>query len=281
MAGDNRFVTENFLRLNFTPKSGVTPGTDDVRWMDCDQIIARYDVTISGVTGTGKRWPSQNQVTTSLPTVVTDNVTELWKYLFSNPHYYWYHNRYGGNVTSEGSSAVTARGILYSTLTSNPTIGGSGVTQKSNGSGTGSFSADEYGLTHGTTYYFRAYAINSSGTAYGNVVSFTIGERPSATNQGLWLSRYTYNGVNYSFDTLAAAQTALYNHKYNSANISGWSGNTLYSASLGSGESVYVTNNAPVSLDRVSSYWVDNTTNAYRILYAIDGVLQSVTSYNP
>jgi hypothetical protein len=62
MSGDNRLVTENFLRLNFSPKSGVTPGTNDLLSMDCDQIASRYNVNISGVTTTGKRCPSQNQI---------------------------------------------------------------------------------------------------------------------------------------------------------------------------------------------------------------------------
>ncbi|MFN3557587.1 MAG: InlB B-repeat-containing protein, partial [Bacteroidales bacterium] len=41
------------------------------------------------------------------------------------------------------------------------------------GSGTGSFTAPMSGLTPGTVYYVRAYATNSSGTAYGNQVEFT------------------------------------------------------------------------------------------------------------
>lgn len=70
MAGDNRFVTENFLRLNFTPNSGVTPGTNDTLWMNCDEILARYNVSISGATSTGLRWPSQNQVVAINPPIV-------------------------------------------------------------------------------------------------------------------------------------------------------------------------------------------------------------------
>ncbi len=44
---------------------------------------------------------------------------------------------------------------------------------KFNGSGTGSFTSNLTGLTANTTYYVRAYATNSAGTAYGNQVSFT------------------------------------------------------------------------------------------------------------
>lgn len=62
MAGDSRLVTENFLRLNFTPKGGTMPGTEDTLHMDCDQIKSRYQVGVSGVTSSGTRLPAQNQV---------------------------------------------------------------------------------------------------------------------------------------------------------------------------------------------------------------------------
>ncbi len=72
----------------------------------------------------------------------------------------------GGNVTADGGATVTARGIAYGT-SSNPTTG------VDSGSGTGSFSKTVSGLSPGTTYYARAYATNSVGTAYGPQISFT------------------------------------------------------------------------------------------------------------
>lgn len=74
----------------------------------------------------------------------------------------------GGNITSDGGSLVTARGVCWST-SSNPTISNPHTTD---GSGTGSFSSSMTGLILGTTYYVRAYATNSVGTAYGNQTSF-------------------------------------------------------------------------------------------------------------
>jgi len=76
----------------------------------------------------------------------------------------------GGFITSDGGSAVTSRGICFSSTTSAPTIQNSTVVLS--GSGTGVFSANLSGLQPNTTYYVRAFATNVSGTAYGNVLSF-------------------------------------------------------------------------------------------------------------
>ncbi len=75
----------------------------------------------------------------------------------------------GGNVTADGGATVTARGICWST-SQNPTVDGNHTTD---GTGTGSFTSSMTGLTANTTYYVRAYATNSVGTAYGEQVSFT------------------------------------------------------------------------------------------------------------
>ena len=83
----------------------------------------------------------------------------------------------GGNVVSPGISSVTARGVAYNTVT-NPTTSNNTT---SNGAGVGVFTTNLIGLTHSTTYYVRAYATNSVGTAYGNEVNFMTTEIPSFT----------------------------------------------------------------------------------------------------
>ena len=75
----------------------------------------------------------------------------------------------GGNVTSSGGEAVTARGVCWSTAHS-PTVSGN---KTIDGTGSGAFTSSITGLTPNTTYYVRAYATNSVGTAYGNEISFT------------------------------------------------------------------------------------------------------------
>jgi uncharacterized protein (TIGR02145 family) len=75
----------------------------------------------------------------------------------------------GGNISSDGGASVTARGVCWNT-SSDPTTSNIKTTD---GTGTGSFTSNITGLTAGTTYYVRAYATNSTGTAYGNELSFT------------------------------------------------------------------------------------------------------------
>jgi uncharacterized protein (TIGR02145 family) len=76
----------------------------------------------------------------------------------------------GGTITSDGGANITARGVAWST-SPNPTI--ALTTRTNDGSGTGTFTTNLTGLLANTTYYLRAYATNSVGTAYGNEVSFT------------------------------------------------------------------------------------------------------------
>jgi hypothetical protein len=74
----------------------------------------------------------------------------------------------GGNITNDGGSAVTARGVCWST-SPNPTINDN---KTIDGTGIGSFTSSIFGLKKHTTYYVRAFAINGIGTSYGNEISF-------------------------------------------------------------------------------------------------------------
>lgn len=95
-------------------------------------------------------------VTTSAVTNITYNSAEV-----------------GGNVSFDGGSEVTERGVCYST-SPNPTISDTKVIA---GAGTGAFTAELTGLSIETTYYVRAYAINSKGLSYGEQVSFQTKNR--------------------------------------------------------------------------------------------------------
>ena len=79
----------------------------------------------------------------------------------------------GGVVTDHGGAAVSARGVCWST-SSGPTV--SLTTKTVDGAGLGTFTSNVSGLAANTTYYLRAYATNSAGTAYGSEYSFTTTE---------------------------------------------------------------------------------------------------------
>ncbi len=77
----------------------------------------------------------------------------------------------GGNVTLDGGSSVTQRGIVWS---QDPGVNlETNLGRTTNGTGLGEFTSEITGLTQGNTYYVRAYASNASGTSYGNLKQFT------------------------------------------------------------------------------------------------------------
>jgi uncharacterized protein (TIGR02145 family) len=74
----------------------------------------------------------------------------------------------GGNISSDGGSTVTSRGVCWST-SQNPTVTHN---KTSNGTGTGTFISNLISLKENTNYYIRAYVTNISDTSYGDQVSF-------------------------------------------------------------------------------------------------------------
>ncbi len=69
----------------------------------------------------------------------------------------------GGNVSDDGGSAVTARGVCWS-FSEYPTINDEVTTD---GNGLGGYISQITGLFPDNIYYVRAYATNNLGTAYG------------------------------------------------------------------------------------------------------------------
>jgi hypothetical protein len=80
----------------------------------------------------------------------------------------------GGIVANDGGSFVTNMGLCWST-NPNPTIANSFTTQ---------FNLPMTGLLTNTVYYYRAYATNAAGTAYGNQISFNSGYLMGSTYGG-------------------------------------------------------------------------------------------------
>lgn len=87
----------------------------------------------------------------------------------------------GGEVTADGGATVTESGIVWGT-SSSPDIDNDNVVPMSNG--VDSFSQAVELLPFGTTIYYRAYATNGEGTAYGSEESFTTGSTVSVSLNG-------------------------------------------------------------------------------------------------
>lgn len=73
----------------------------------------------------------------------------------------------GGNVSSN-AGVINSKGVCWAT-SANPTTANH---RTNNGSGSGSFTSQLSGLSQGTTYYVRAYAVTENGTIYGNQLTF-------------------------------------------------------------------------------------------------------------
>lgn len=87
-----------------------------------------------------------------------------------------------GGVVDPGDAAVTQHGHVWST-SQNPTTSDS-KTELGAKPQVGQFESFLTGLTPGTTYYIKAYATNSNGTAYGSQVS--IGTASTIQRAHIW-----------------------------------------------------------------------------------------------
>jgi len=142
--------------------SGLTPGTV-------------YHVRAYATNGVGTAYGADEVFTTlGSPTVTTTVPSAITTTTASS----------GGDVTSDGGSPVTVRGVCWS-LAANPTTAD---TCTSDGAGTGVFTSALSGLTPATTYHVRAYGTNGVGTGYGEDMVFrTEGEAaiPTFSQAGL------------------------------------------------------------------------------------------------
>lgn len=145
---------------------GGTPATSTAQNPTVQYNTAgTYTVTLTATNANGNNTKTKTAYivvttqNTQLPTISTTAISNITNTTATS----------GGTITTQGSSAVTARGVCWSTSPS-PTIANSKTT---NGTGTGSFTSALTGLTANTTYYVRSYATNSNGTAYGNQITIT------------------------------------------------------------------------------------------------------------
>ena len=144
-----------------TPATSASQNPTNIQY----NTAGTYNVTLIATNANGNDTETKTayiivtDANPQLPTLTTTSISNIANTTATS----------GGNITNQGSSAVTARGVCWST-SQNPTIANS---KTNNGTGTGSFTSNLIGLTTNTTYYVRAYATNITGTAYGNQQSFT------------------------------------------------------------------------------------------------------------
>lgn len=100
-----------------------------------------------------------------------------------------------GNVISDGGVTVTDRGFIYG-------IDANNLTQNLQcGTGTGIYANTLVGLNPSTIYYYKAYATNAEGTAYGEVMSFmteNVGDPTGTLNGHDWVDLGLPSGTRWA-----------------------------------------------------------------------------------
>jgi len=168
--------------------SGLLPGKT---------YFLRAYATNSAGTAYGAEGTLTTLLTTTIPTVTTTAASNILATTASS----------GGNVTFWGGDTITSRGICWSTAP-NPTTSNN-VTVSGNGAG--SFSSTLYNLSPSTTYYLRAYAVNSLGTGYGNEISFsTQSLAPDVMKIVAKDGSGDHTTVQSAFDAVPASYTGKY-----------------------------------------------------------------------
>lgn len=207
-----------------------------------------FDALPSGYYGSNTASYVISTLPTALPTVTTTAISNIATNSASG----------GGNVTFDGGSTVTARGICWST-NPNPTTSDSKTTD---GSGVGGFTSNITGLICGTNYFVRAYATSSSGTAYGNTVNFS-------TDVCTYVPTVSLNAINKYGDTYATFSGAVTGDGNSTVTERGFVYSTSPSPTtsnnkitLGNGIGLYSTN----------IYGLSQNTRYYVRAYAINSV---------
>lgn len=162
-----RNVSEQWNTLESFAASATTYTRDTIELTDLSE---EYFIAFEGVS---------NMASLSIKNIVVNAVLQVPLVVTNEPTLASHNSiSVSGEVTYEGVSSVTRKGICWAT-TSNPDIT-KNVTEC--GSGIGAFSTTMSNLSENTTYYIRAFATNSFGTSYGSEYSITTPYTPIFDN---------------------------------------------------------------------------------------------------
>jgi len=106
-----------------------------------------------------------NTTDPTIPTIITEEITEITQNSGIS----------GGEILSDGGEPITDKGVCWS-INQNPTVNDSCTNE---GAGIETFISTIIGLDTLNTYFVRAYATNTIGTAYGNQLVLTTLPDPS------------------------------------------------------------------------------------------------------
>jgi len=178
--GDNNIASSSAFTVGTVDVNGSNSGVMDGKIAEVrlrQDILPADHIAIEGnnYTDVAGFWGTVTDApTSSAPTVTTQAVSAVAETTATG----------NGNVTADGGETITERGVCWDTSTG-PTTSDSKATAAGT---TGAFTASITGLTGSTTYYVRAYAVNSEGTSYGSEVQFNSAAgdvAPTATTQAV------------------------------------------------------------------------------------------------
>lgn len=173
---------------NFGNTTEIKEFTSKISGLDAGKT---YYIRTYAVNNKGTAYSEQRVITMPYikePIVKTQGATDIGKDVAT----------LNGNITDNGGDKIIECGFYYGT---------SENTEIKKSLGDNSLSALKLVLTNlkeGTTYYYKAYATNSKGTSYGEVLSFNLNSDIHLTTSGTnALKTYTPSGGEKTFNILS------------------------------------------------------------------------------
>jgi len=149
----------------------------------------RYYRCVENATGASQQISSVDRgYRTKVPTVTTQTCTSIAVTSATG----------NGNITDTGGQNATRRGFCYKLGTTGDPTTSDNTTYDDGSFGTGAYTKSIPGLSAGTNYRVRAYAINPAGTGYGTTVQLTTYNYPTITTNSATYVTYSTARLNAS-----------------------------------------------------------------------------------